>query len=180
MREKKSLWQFVKFIIVSSIVGIIQLALANILPLLFDSMTVPIPNALRGIFVPEMIFDMSTESGAYQSEKYILNGAITWGYVLPFFLSNALANIYGYFQNRRTTFKSGAPKRNFVYYFIILIALILFSTWLQGVITGALASSAVRVFRTFARTVASAAAGTLQLIILFPLEKYVLLKEKKA
>ena len=33
----KALWQFIKFLVVSGLVTIIQLVLANVLPLIFDS-----------------------------------------------------------------------------------------------------------------------------------------------
>lgn len=177
--RKKGFIQFLKFSLVSSIAGIIQLALANLLPLAFDALTIPVPEFLREIFDPGLIFDSSTASGREQIAKYVVGGAITWGYVLPFFLSNAIANVYGYFQNRKTTFISDAPAINFVIYFAVLTALILFTTWLQGLIVGFLNSGNFELLRKFSRTVASAAAGTVQLIVLFPLEKYVLLREKR-
>jgi len=178
--SKKGLWQFIKFFIVSSVVGILQLVLANVLPLVFDGVTAVIPPFLQTVFDPDALFDVTTEAGAEQAAKYVIAGAVTWGYVLPFFFSNALANVYGYFQNRKTTFKSDAPKRNFYIYFVILAVLILFTTWLQGVMVGWLGGVNASYIRAFARTVASAAAGTVQLLILYPLEKFILLKEKKS
>ncbi len=173
---KKSLWQFVKFLLVSGLAGIIQLVLANVLPLVFDRVTAAIPGFLQGIFQPDRLF----EPGSAEWNKYVADGVVTWGYVLPFFLSNAIANVYGYFQNRKTTFKSDAPTRNFVLYFVILAALILVSTWLQGVVYAWLNSAfPAGLLHTLARTIAAGAAGLLQLIVLFPLEKFVLLKEKK-
>jgi len=177
--RKKGFIQFLKFILVSSIAGIIQIILANVLPFVFDGLTVPIPEFLQGIFNPELLFNGSTASGREQLTKYVVGGVVTWGYVLPFFLSNVIANVYAYFQNRKTTFKSDAPTVNFVIYFVVLAALILFTTWLQGLIVGLLNSGKNELLRTFSRTIATAAAGTVQLIVLFPLEKFVLLKEKK-
>lgn len=173
----KSLWQLLKFILVSGLAGIIQLALANLLPLVFDGITTAIPGALRWAFRPEQLFDRGTVQGAADYARYVADGAVTWGYVLPFFLSNAIANVYGYFQNKKTTFRSNAPKRNFVIYFVILAVLILVSTWLQGVVF-AWVNTAFRapLVLRLARTIAAAAAGLLQLIVLFPLEKFVLLK----
>ena len=172
--EHKGFLQFIKFVAVSALAGIIQLILANVLPLLFDSVRTTIPPFLQGIFVPERLFTKEADFA-----KYVVDGVVTWGYVLPFFLSNIIANIYGYFQNRKTTFKSDAPPINFVIYFVLLLVLILFSTWLQGVIVGWLNASPAEVIRTFSRTIAAAAAGTLQFAVLFPLEKFVLLKERK-
>ena len=175
-KKQGGFWQFVKFLLVSALAGIIQLALANLLPLLFDRITAPVPPLLRGIFVPERLFSASSADAA----KYVVNGAVTWGYVLPFFLSNVAANVYAYFQNRKTTFHSDAPTVNFVLYFILLAALILFTTWLQGCMVGWLDQTGIAFLHTFARTIAAAAAGTVQLIVLFPVEKFVLLREKKS
>lgn len=175
----KTLWQLVKFLVVSGLVTIIQLVLANVLPLIFDNVTAVIPEFLQAIFKPDVIFDASTAKGAEQISKYVVDGAVTWGYILPFFLSNGIANIYGYIQNKKTTFKSDAPKICFVIYIVLLVALILFSTWLQGAIVGWLSKVDVVFIQSLARTIASLAAGLVQMLVLFPMEKFVLLKEKK-
>ena len=94
----KTVWQFVKFLVVSGLVTIIQLVLANVLPLIFDSVTATLPGFLQGIFKPDVIFDASTAQGAKQIAKYVVDGVVTWGYLLPFFLSNLIANIYGFYQ----------------------------------------------------------------------------------
>ena len=234
----KTIWQLVKFMIVSGLVTIIQLVLAQIiLPLIFDMdvFKVAIPDFLRGIFGPNTMFDaavfkdvdipnwlitakqfmndtftkvdkaalkaakdvlgegfklMKTQVNTYVNiNKYvadfeiangsIIKGAITWGYLLPFFLSNLIANIYGYIQNKKTTFKSDAPKIMFVIYIFIMIALILFSTWFQGWLFGVLIKVNIDVIANLARTIAALAAGFIQMVFLFPMEKFVLLKEKK-
>ena len=60
-------------------------------------------------------------------------------------------------------------------YFAVLTALILFTTWLQGYITAMLANTSLA---GASRTIAAFAAGVVQVAVLFPLEKYVLFKEK--
>ena len=95
----KTVWQLVKFLVVSGLVTIIQLVLANVLPLIFDGVTATLPVFLQGIFKPDVIFDATTAKGAEQIGKYVIDGVVTWGYFLPFFLSNLIANIYGFFQN---------------------------------------------------------------------------------
>ena len=45
----KTVWQLVKFLVVSGLVTIIQLVLANVLPLIFDSVTATLPAFLQGI-----------------------------------------------------------------------------------------------------------------------------------
>ena len=60
-----------------------------------------------------------------------------------------------------------------------MVCLILFSTWLQGVLANALRSTGAELWSALAPTIAAAAAGTFQMAVLFPVEKFVLLKEKK-
>lgn len=175
----KTLWQIVKFLVVSMGVSIIQIILANVLPLIFDNLTATLPGFLQSIFVPDAIFDTTTENGAADYAKYVVGGVVTWGYVLPFFLSNALANVYGYIQNKKTTFKSDAPTYCFVIYIAILVALILFSTWLQGFLFGVLSNLDVGFLKSLARTIAVLVSGLIQMLVLFPMEKFVLLKEKE-
>lgn len=175
----KTLWQLVKFLVVSGLVTIIQLVLANVLPLIFDSVTATLPVFLQGIFDPNVIFDAETEKGIEQIAKYVVGGVVTWGYLLPFFLSNLIANIYGFYQNKKTTFKSDAPWYNFAIYIVLMIALILFSTWFQGWLVGVIAKAPWEWLNSLARTIASLAAGFIQMVVLFPMEKFVLLKEKK-
>ena len=80
-----TLWQFVKFNLVSLTVTVLQLLLANLLPLAFDGVVSPLPPLLRGIFRAETLFP--------DGSKYVVNGVVTWGYVLPFLLANGLSNI---------------------------------------------------------------------------------------
>lgn len=198
----KTIWQLIKFMIVSGLVTIIQLVLAYVLPFIFDMevFKVALPGFLQAIFDPNIIFNVgdATILDAVDPKvlkditKYVLDanivqnngiaaltGIITWGYTLPFLLSNLIANIYGYIQNKKTTFKSDAPWYNFAIYIFLMICLILFSTWLQGWIYGLICSNLPK-FAGLARLVASMAAGFVQMVVLFPMEKFVLLKEKKA
>ena len=60
-----------------------------------------------------------------------------------------------------------------------MIALILFSTWFQGWLVGVIGRSSWGWLQALARTIASLAAGFVQMVVLFPMEKFVRLKEKK-
>ena len=157
---KKTLWQIVKFIIVSSLVTLIQLGLVNLLYFLMKSWTVPLPDFLSIVF----------------SEKTIGECHSNWGYILPFFISNLIANTVGYFLNKSKTFKSDAPMWHYIIYILFLLILIVFSTWLQGIIANAISSIGAE---AVAPTIAGMVAGTFQMIVLFPLQKFVLLREKK-
>ncbi|MBQ1317745.1 MAG: hypothetical protein IIY46_09775 [Lachnospiraceae bacterium] len=162
-----ALWQFIKFNLVSFSITLLQLALANLLPLLFDGVTAKLPPFLSPLFRPETLFEGPS--------PYVVGGVVTWGYVLPFFLSNFLANIYGYFMNMKTTFRGKGSRSGLIAYLAVLTALILFSTWLQGWITARLSVTA---FAAPARTIAATAAGLVQVAVLFPLEKYVLFRKE--
>ncbi len=162
--SNNAVWQFVKFNLVSFSITAVQLLLANLLPLVFDSVTTKLPGFLQGIFNPDVLFEGDS--------KYVVDGVVTFGYVLPFFLSNFIANVYGYFVNMKATFKGKGTKAGLFGYFAVLIFLILFTTWLQGYITALLKGNPL------ARTIAAMAAGMVQVAVLFPLEKFVLFKEK--
>ena len=164
--QDHALWQFVKFNIVSFSITILQLLLANLLPFLFDGVSGKLPVFLRRIFDPAFLFDGPT--------RYVSDGVVTWGYVLPFFLSNFIANIYGYFMNMKTTFRGKGTRAGLIAYLVILTALILFTTWFQGVIHAKLSGT---VFASLGRTIAALSAGLVQMAVLFPLEKFVLFRK---
>lgn len=155
----KLLWQAFKFLLVSLLVTLIQLALVNLMYFLMKNWTEPLP-----IFL-ELIF----------TETVMGEGHSNWGYILPFFLSNLIANSVGYYLNKHKTFKSDAPWWHYFLYIVILFLLITFTTWIQGLV----ANLFVIIHAEGAGpTVASMAAGTIQMLALFPLQKYVLLREK--
>lgn len=157
---KKTIWQIVKFLVVSTLVTLIQLGLVNLLYFLMKDWIEPLPDFLASIFFENTV-------GVNHSN---------WGYILPFFISNFVANTVGYFLNKKKTFKSDAPVWHYVIYIVILFLLILFTTWLQGVVVNWLTSLGAEVI---APTIAGMVAGTVQMIIIFPLQKFVLLREKK-
>ena len=162
-----ALWQFIKFNLVSTSITVLQLLLANLLPLLFDGETAKLPPFLRPVFRPEQLFDGPS--------PYVVDGVVTWGYMLPFFLSNFIANIYGYYMNMKTTFRGKGSRAGLAVYLVVLTLLILFSTWLQGFITAKLS---VTPLAPFARTIAAMLAGFVQVAVLFPLEKFVLFRKE--
>lgn len=144
-------------------VTILQFVLVNVFPLLFSSWKTSLPSFLAVIF----------------SENIMGKGNSNWGYVMTFFLSNLVANIYGYFLNRKTVFHSDSPTWCFVAFISLMVALILVSTWLQGIIAYSLSSSASPLLRKLSNTIAAAACGFMQNLIVYPMEKFVLLKERK-
>ena len=156
---KKFIWQLIKFCGVSVIVTIIQVILVIGLYYLMKSWTTPLPSFLGSIF----------------NESTMGKGHSNWGYILPFFLSNLIANSVGYFLNRHRTFKSNAPKWHYVLYLGILFILIVSGTYLQGLVANLFIEWNLEIIAPF---MGMSAAGLIQFIILFTLQKYVLLKEK--
>jgi len=156
----KTAWQFVKFSLVSFLLSLIQLGLVNLLFFLMKSWTTPLPGLLGQIF----------------REESMGEGHSTYGFIVPFFVSNLVANTIGYFLNKSKTFKSDAPFWHYLVYIVVVIILILFTTWLQGIIVNSLIASGVEVI---APTLAGMIAGTIQFFVLFPLQKFVFLREKK-
>ena len=157
----KTLWQFVKYCFVSTFITLIQVGLVNGLYFLMKGWQEPLPNFLSAIF----------------TESTVGKGHANWGYILPFFISNFAANTIGYFLNRHRTFRSDAPIWHYIVYIGLLFILILFSTWFQGVVANWLIGLG---YEGIAPTVGMSAAGLIQFIILFPVQKFVLLREKKS
>ena len=163
--KNKAVWEFIKFNLVSFSGTLLLLILANVLPIFFDGITAKLPELLRPIFNPDNIFQTENEY-----KKYVVDGVVTWGYVLPFFLSNVITNIYSYFVNMKVTFKGKISRQAFTLFLVVLVILILFTTWLQGIIFGKLATTSIA---SLSRTIASLVSGTIQMIVIYPLEKYV-------
>jgi len=53
-----TLWQFIKFNLVSFSITLLQLALANLLPLIFDGVTAKLPPVIRPVFQPDTLFNV--------------------------------------------------------------------------------------------------------------------------
>ncbi len=162
--KDKSIIQIIRYLIAGATITVLQFILVNVFPLMFSSWQSPLPSFLSGIF----------------SEGIMGEGNSNWGYVMTFLLSNLIANVYGYFINRKAVFNSDSPGYCFVIFFAVITSLIIFSTWLQGVISNRIAGSGALCMHKWANTIAAAAAAFMQNIIVFPLEKFVLLRERKS
>ena len=156
----KNLWQLFKFGFASFIITVIQLGLLYLMYYLMKGWTDPLPGFLAVIFSPETVGEDHAN----------------WGYMFPFFLSNFIANTIGYFLNKSRTFKSDAPIWHYLVYIVVLIILIMFSTWLQGVLMNVFIVWGVEVIGPF---IAMNLAGFVQFLVLYPLQKFVLLRERK-
>ena len=159
-KKIKILWQILKFLIVSLLVTAIQLALVNLLYFLLKEWDAPLSGFLSTIF----------------NENTMGEGNSNWNYILPFFLSNLIANTVGYYLNKHKTFKSNAPWWHYLIYIVVLVLLIVFTTWIQGLVANLFINLGVE---SIGPTIAAMAAGSIQMIVLFPIQKFVLLREKK-
>ena len=162
-KKNGGLWQFVKFAIFGTIGGIIQVISVNVLYFAMKGWTTPLPAFLGGIF----------------SEKVLGEGNSCWGYIVPFFLSNLISQIFQYVQNKKTTFKSDAPKWVFGVYIAVAVLLMFIITWTQGVLNNFLSSSSSRLLTVLAPTLAVVIAGQIYTVVMFPLEKFVLFRKAR-
>lgn len=169
-----TLWQLVKFSIVGMIGGLIQLGLQYLLPLYFDRFTKPLPPSMDFLFNTQTLFDVNTAKGAMDYAKYIIDGRVTWGYVLPFFLANIIANIFCYIENKKRTFKSDAPRWHFTIYFVIMVLTIVFTTWVQGIFYPWLIHFNTDFINRFARLICLIPVGLIQTAVFFVTQKILL------
>ena len=156
----KNIWQFIKFSFVSTIITIIQLGLLYLMYYLMKGWKEPLPHFLALIF----------------SKETVGEDHANWGYLLPFLLSNLIANSIGYFLNKSRTFKSDAPMWHYFLYIVVLLIIILISTWIQGALVNIFINWGIEAWGPF---LAMNISGFFQFLALFPLQKFVLLREKK-
>lgn len=169
-----TLWQLVKFVGVGGLGGIIQAILQYIFPVFFDGMTSTLPDWLDFLYREETLFDTDTAAGAADAAKYIIDGTVTWGYVLPFFLANIIANIFVYIMNKKYTFKSKAPRWHFILYFVIMVLTIVFATWMQGALYPLIIRAPWEWMHSLARLILLIPCGIVQTIVFFIAQKLLL------
>lgn len=112
-----TLWQFVKFIVVSLLAMIVQFALLNLLPLI------------------PFIKNLYTTEGGQDFNWFVFTvtaAAGGLGYFIVNNTANIIAQIVSFFVNREKTFNSGANIAiTLPIYIVFTIALIAFSAWLN-------------------------------------------------
>ncbi len=161
-RRNSGIWQFIKFAIFGTIGGIFQIISVNVLYFTMKGWTTPLPAFLSGIF----------------NEAVLGEGNSCWGYIIPFFVSNMISQIFQYIQNKRTTFKSDAPRWVFAVYIAVAIILMFTITWAQGVLNNIFMSANISWLKKLAPTLAVVVAGQIYTVVMFPLEKFVLFRNK--
>ena len=153
-----TLWQFVKFIVVSLGACIVQFALVNLLPFVFR----PLYDSPCDFFV----FHYPAEDGG-------------WGYFWVFAISNIAAQIVAFFVNKEKTFNSGANTKVVLpIYISFTVALISFSQWLNPTIYGWILND-IGWSDAAARNIATACCSALQFFLYFPVDKILFHKKKE-
>jgi putative flippase GtrA len=155
-----TVWQFVKFIVVSLLAMIVQFVLLNTLQL--------IP-AIQALYQQEFswwVFIYPVAVGGL-------------GYFIVSNVANIIAQIVAFFVNKEKTFNSGANVAVALpIYIVFTIALILFSAWLNPTLK--------EVFigfewcnETMAKNIATMICSALQFFLYFPVDKILFHKKKE-
>ena len=170
--EKGSLlvtvWQFVKFIVVSLLAMLVQIALTNIIPL--------IPAIQEMYATPINIFGILDYPVNYSEAGAVISGGL--GYCIAFNVGNIVAQIVAFFVNKEKTFNSGANVAiTLPIYIAFTIALIFFSAWLNPTLNTLFLGWGWA--EALARNAAMMVCSALQFFLYFPVDKLLFHKKKE-
>lgn len=156
----ETVWQFVKFIVVSLLACIVQFALLNILGAVLKN-TTDFYNQDFAWFV----FKSPVEDGGL-------------GYFIAFNVANIAAQIVAFFVNREKTFNAdnNIPV-TLTIYIVFTVVLLCFSAWLSPTINGALLSKGVSA--TLALNISTMVCSALQFFLYFPVDKLLMRNSSK-
>lgn len=154
-----TIWQFVKFIVVSLLAMIVQFVLLNTLQL--------IP-AVKELYTT----DFSWWVFAYP----VAIGGL--GYFIVSNVANIVAQIVAFFVNKEKTFNSGANVAvTLPIYIVFTIALIVFSAWLNPTLKELFVGYGLA--ETAAKNIATMICSAVQFFLYFPVDKILFHKPKK-
>ena len=155
-----TIWQFVKFIVVSLLAMIVQFALLNILG------AIPAIEALEAQDFAWFVFDYPATEGGL-------------GYFIAFNVANVVAQIVAFFVNKEKTFNSGANVAVALpIYIVFTIALLCFSAWLSPTLYGAFTNS-LGWSDELSANAATMVCSALQFFLYFPVDKILFHKKKE-
>ncbi len=155
-----TIWQFVKFIVVSLLAMIVQFVLLNTLQL-----------------IPP-IKELYNEPFSWWVFVYpVAVGGL--GYFIVSNIANIIAQIVAFFVNKEKTFNSGANVAVALpIYIVFTIALILFSAWLNPTLKDLFMGFAW-CEETLAKNIATMICSALQFFLYFPVDKILFHKKKE-
>ncbi len=162
-----TVWQFVKFIVVSLLAMLVQVTLTNIIPL--------IP-AIQEMYAQPFDLWVLSYPVNYNDVGEIISGGL--GYCIAFNVANIVAQVVAFFVNKEKTFNSGANVAiTLPIYIAFTIALVFFSAWLSPTLN--------TLFLGFgwseglARNAAMMICSALQFFLYFPVDKLLFHKKKE-
>ncbi len=155
----KTIWQFVKFIVVSLLAMIVQFALLNTLQL------IPAIKDLWDVPFEAWVFVYPVAIGGL-------------GYFIVSNVANIVAQIVAFFVNKEKTFNSSANVAvTLPIYIVFTIALIVFSAWLNPTLKELFVNW--NVGETAAKNIATMICSAVQFFLYFPVDKILFHKEKE-
>lgn len=159
---KKTLWQLIKFTIVSLLACLVQVTSLAIL------YNIPAIKALSAQEFHWFVFHYDVIEGEQCGLALFI----------AFNTSNILAQIVSFFVNRKKTFNADNNiPITLTIYLIFTVALICFSAWLNPVIFEFAVSKGVS--SALATTIATAICSAFQFLIYFPFDKLLMRQKKK-
>ena len=158
----RTLWQFVKFSIVSMLASVVQFVTLTVVSRL------PFVVALGDTAFHWFVFHYPVES----------TGLGGLGYFIAFNTANVAAQIVAFFVNRDKTFHANnSVAVTLTIYLVFTVALICFSAWLSPVIHGFLLEKHLPEF--WALNLATVCCSMIQFFLYFPLDKLLMRKKKE-
>lgn len=162
-----TIWQFVKFIVVSLLAMIVQFALLNILK------AIPAIFELSAQDFNWFVFHYPVEYN--EAKELVFSGT---GYFIAFNVANIVAQIVAFFVNKEKTFNSGANIAVALpIYIVFTIALICFSAWLSPTLNSVFLGWGWS--DTLATNAATMVCSALQFFLYFPVDKILFHKKKE-
>jgi putative flippase GtrA len=163
-----TVWQFVKFIVVSLLAMVVQIALTNLIPL--------IPAIQEMYATPINILGILDYPVNTDATGVIISGGL--GYCIAFNVGNIVAQIVAFFVNKEKTFNSGANVAvTLPIYIVFTIALIFFSAWLSPTLNTLFLGFGWA--EALARNAAMMICSALQFFLYFPVDKILFHKKKE-
>ncbi len=165
-----TIWQFVKFIVVSLLAMIVQFALLNILKL--------IPPIAELYSQPFSWWVFNYEAQVVNAAGVVV-GVGGLGYFIVSNVANVAAQIVAFFVNKEKTFNSGANVAvTLPIYIVFTIALILFSAWLNPTLKEIFVDK-LAWGDDLAANAATMICSAMQFFLYFPVDKILFHKKKE-
>ncbi len=162
-----TLWQFVKFIVVSLGAMIVQITITNLIPL--------IP-AIQEMYATEFNLWVLSYPVNYDEAGAIVSGGL--GYCIAFNVGNIIAQIVAFFINKEKTFNSSANVAiTLPIYIAFTIALLFFSAWLSPTLNTLCIGWGLN--EALSRNIAMMSCSALQFFLYFPVDKILFHKKKE-